>query len=40
METKHHTSEKPTNHRRNQEEIKIGIETNETENMITQNLWE
>ena len=40
METKHHTSEKPTNHRRNQEEIKIGIETNETENMITQNLWD
>ena len=39
METKHHTSEKPTNHRRNQEEIKIGIETNENENTTTQNLW-
>ena len=40
MEAKHHTSEKPTNHRRNKKEIKICIETNETENMTTQNLWD
>ena len=37
MEAKYHTSEKPTNHRRNKKGIKICIETNENENMATQN---
>ena len=31
MEAKQHASEQPTNHRRNQKEIKICIETNEKE---------
>ena len=40
MEAKQYTSEKPTNHRRNKKEIKICIETNETENTAMQNLWD
>ena len=40
MEAKQHASEQPTNHRKNQKEIKICIETNETENTAMQNLWD
>ena len=39
MEAKQHTSELPTNHRRNQKKIKICIEMNENEN-TTQNIWD
>ena len=38
MEAKYHTSEKPTNHRRNKKGIKICIEMNANENRTTQNL--
>ena len=40
MEAEQHAAEKPTNHRRDQKEIKICIETNENENTTTQNLWD
>ena len=40
MEAEEHAAEHPTNHRRNQKEIKICIETNENENTTTQNLWD
>ena len=40
MEAKQHASEQPTNHRRNQKEIKICMEKNVNENMTTQHLWD
>ena len=40
METEQHAAELPTNHRRNQKEIKICIEMNENKNTATQNLWD
>ena len=35
METKQHTSEQSTDHRRNQKEMEICIKTNENGNTIT-----
>ena len=40
MKAEQHAAEKPTNHRRNQTEIKICIKMNENENTTTQNTWD
>ena len=40
MESEQHAAEQPINHRKNKKEIKICIETNENENITTQNLWD
>ena len=40
MEIKQHVSKKPTGYTRNQRGNKNFLETNDNENMTTQNLWD